>query len=80
MTVTMKWWLMNLSEADPILCGRCYSETTVLLDPPCQEKPELLKGEAIGMYHCPDCGAMLLACVPHPKVCQRCFDHPDELI
>jgi len=34
----------------------------------CPEKPELLKGAPIGQYHCPDCGVMVLAGLPHPRV------------
>ena len=34
----------------------------------CPERPELLKGAPIGMYHCPCCGVMLLAGLSHPKV------------
>jgi DNA-directed RNA polymerase subunit RPC12/RpoP len=29
----------------------------------CSEKPELQAG---GMYHCPECGMMVLAGLPHP--------------
>jgi len=32
---------------------------------PCPEKPELLKGMPIGQYHCPCCGMMVLAGLPH---------------
>lgn len=32
---------------------------------PCPGKPEDLKGQPIGMYHCEFCGEMQLACVPH---------------
>lgn len=32
---------------------------------PCPEDPELLRGQPIGMYHCPDCGMMVLAGMPH---------------
>lgn len=53
-------------------CGRCYKDGPVH-DANCDEKPELLKGKPIGMYHCPDCGAMLLAGSPHPKVCYDCL-------
>jgi hypothetical protein len=38
----------------------------------CKEKPEDLVGQSIGMYHCPDCGVMVLAGIPHPKVCKAC--------
>lgn len=54
------------------LCGKCFSEEAELFDSPCREKPELLRGTLMGMYHCPDCGTMLVAGFPHPKVCARC--------
>lgn len=54
------------------MCGRCYTETTHLLAAPCSEKPEKLLGAPIGMYHCPECGAMLIAGLKHPKVCATC--------
>lgn len=71
------------SEQWPVeMCGRCYAEfQTVgnLRDSNCIEKPELLKGKPIGQYHCPDCGAMVMAGIPHPTVCERCATrtHPD---
>lgn len=35
---------------------------------PCTEHPELLLGQPIGTYHCPACGQMQLAGLPHlPK-------------
>ncbi|MCK5017412.1 MAG: hypothetical protein KAS32_10130 [Candidatus Peribacteraceae bacterium] len=59
------------------ICGRCYNAVE-LFDAPCNEKPETLKGQPIGQYHCPDCGAMVLAGLPHPQLCQLCRDleHP----
>lgn len=32
---------------------------------PCPEQPLLLTGMPIGQYHCPVCGIMLLAAMPH---------------
>lgn len=32
---------------------------------PCPEQPLLLTGQPIGQYHCPVCGMMLIAGVPH---------------
>ena len=32
---------------------------------PCPEDPVLLLGKPIGMYHCPYCGDMQLAGLPH---------------
>ena len=60
------------------ICGRCYEEIDTLYPANCNEKPELLIGQPIGQYHCPDCGAMVLAGVKHPTMCKRCIDrqHP----
>lgn len=60
------------------ICGRCYDEVDELFPPNCAEKPELLKGAPMGQYHCPDCGAMIIAGIEHPKLCKRCFKrkHP----
>lgn len=32
---------------------------------PCPEDPLLLAGQPIGMYHCPECGMMVVAALPH---------------
>lgn len=32
---------------------------------PCPEQPVLLTGMPIGQYHCPVCGMMLMASMPH---------------
>jgi hypothetical protein len=34
---------------------------------PCPERPELLAGAPIGMYHCPYCLMMVVAALPHPS-------------
>ena len=59
-------------------CGRCYQEVDKIFPANCDEKPEILAGEPIGQYHCPDCGAMVLAGITHPEVCNLCRDrkHP----
>lgn len=59
------------------LCCRCFEEGEVF-DASCNEKPEDLAGLPLGMYHCPDCGAMVLAGQPHPPMCKLCNDrqHP----
>ena len=60
------------------MCGRCYAEVDALLPANCAEKPEKLLGAPLGQYHCPDCGAMVLAGIEHPDLCQLCHDrqHP----
>jgi len=55
------------------ICGICYNEVDELFSSVCAEKPEELKGAPIGMYHCPDCGAMVIAGVPHPQICKQCL-------
>ena len=56
------------------ICGRCYVETTDdLFEANCFEKPEELVDVPIGMYHCPDCGCMLIAGLAHPKLCNLCL-------
>lgn len=68
-------WLAKLRTK---ICGRCYDEVDGLYPANCGEKPERLKGQPIGQYHCPDCGAMVLAGLPHPGLCKRCAErkHP----
>ena len=34
----------------------------------CPEDPEALVGQPIGMYHCPDCGEMVVAGCKHPGI------------
>ena len=61
------------------ICGRCYEETDELFPSGCNEDPEKFKGQPLGMYHCPDCGAMVMAGVKHPSLCIQCVErkHPD---
>lgn len=63
----------------PFTCGRCYEDTDRLYRSGCDEKPERLDDMPLGQYHCPDCSAMVIAGVPHPRVCAPCRDrkHPD---
>lgn len=63
---------------DDLVCGRCYEKVKQLFEPNCNEKPEALAGQHIGQYHCSDCGAMVVAGLPHPDVCALCrdFEHP----
>lgn len=35
----------------------------------CLYDPMQLCGQAIGQLHCPGCGVMIIACMPHPEVC-----------
>lgn len=62
---------------DEPLCARCY-DLGPLYEANCTEKPERLIGVPLGQYHCPDCGAMVLAGLPHPWLCKLCLDrrHP----
>ena len=67
-----------MKEGYMLMCGRCYAEVDVLYPANCQEKPERLIGQPIGMYHCRDCGAMVIAGIVHPDLCKICLDrqHP----
>lgn len=56
-------------------CGRCYVEDVEVFPPPCREKPESFIGQPLGMYHCPECGTMVVAGIPHPELCELCRDH-----
>jgi hypothetical protein len=60
------------------MCGRCYDEVRELHPPGCNERPEELAGMPLGMYHCPDCGSMVCAGLPHPALCLPCVQrrHP----
>ena len=60
------------------MCGRCYEVVSKVFTANCSEKPELLKGQPLGQYHCPDCGAMIIAGIKHPPMCKKCIDrkHP----
>jgi hypothetical protein len=61
------------------MCGRCYDEVDKLVDSKCDDKPEDLARAPIGQYHCcSDCGAMVIAWIEHPLVCERCAErkHP----
>ena len=52
------------------VCGRCY-DAVPCFPATCTERPELNRIDC-GMYHCPDCGAMVLGGIPHPPLCERC--------
>lgn len=57
-------------------CGRCFAEVDEIFPPTCSEKPELVRN--LGMYHCPECGAMVLGGMPHWWVCATCRDFLHE--
>lgn len=84
-TTTLHKKALALLKQEPALpepktgtCGRCYDEPVEVFPANCNEKPENLIGQPIGQYHCPDCGAMVVAGSPHPNMCQKCIDrkHP----
>lgn len=60
------------------MCGRCYDMGVEIFPTNCTEKPENFAGAPLGMYHCPDCGAMVVAGMLHPELCQICIQrvHP----
>lgn len=81
--VLVTFWFFIWRRRRPLLCdqpmcGRCYDFVDRLYPVLCKEKPEALLGQPIGQYHCPDCGTMLIAGMPHPEVCVVCVirEHP----
>jgi len=52
-------------------------ETTPERGANCPEKPEKLLGQPIGQYHCPSCGMMIVAGIPHPE---PTVDNPDYVL
>lgn len=70
---------MENEEKQELICGRCYQVVDELFDANCYEHPELLIGYPIGQYHCPDCGAMVIAGLPHFKMCKPCLERKREL-
>lgn len=69
-------WPDALEEIEEIehlaMCGRCYAEVEEVFPATCLEKPEELVGVPLGQYHCPDCGAMVMAGLKHPPMCKPC--------
>jgi len=55
------------------MCGRCFDLVDKVYPSNCKEKPEKRIGDPIGQYHCPYCGAMVIAGVPHPDMCDLCI-------
>lgn len=57
------------------MCGRCYDEGVPLFPANCEA---VTTDFGVGMHHCRDCGALVLAGLPHPPLCQVCLDrrHP----
>ena len=51
-------------------CARCVDFDVPLFTALCAEKPETQT--ALGMYHCPDCGSMVMGGLPHPDLCEPC--------
>lgn len=64
---------MTDDNAEKYICGRCFKLADEVFPAPCDDKPELLAHAPIGMFHCFDCGAMLIAGVPHPPLCEECL-------
>ena len=55
------------------LCAICLEECAQVYNAPCNHKPEEVPTTTpIGMYHCPDCGAMVVAGFAHPEICGPC--------
>lgn len=60
------------------MCGRCSDDVETVYPANCHHHPEAYRSIPLGMYHCPDCGAMVLAGWDHPDLCQPCLlrQHP----
>jgi len=54
------------------MCGLCMRDDRPLRPARCDERPEGKLGFPYGMYHCPECGAMVVAGFPHPHLCDNC--------
>jgi hypothetical protein len=54
-----------------IMCGMCYDFTDILYPTKCVLDESL---DESGMYHCPDCGMMLIGKCGHPGVCEKCYN------
>ncbi len=67
-------------KGEPVLCSRCYDYVDEIFPTNCEEKPEDLLGEALGMYHCPDCGMMVLAGITHPDMCIDCLNREKKRV
>ena len=61
-----------MTESRSGVCGRCYEQRDTLREATCNEKPEALAGAPLGQYHCPDCGMMVMAGLPHFPICDEC--------
>jgi len=76
-----RWWRKRRARGCDVIgvCGRCYAEGVKVFPANCEEKPEQLVRALIGQYHCPDCGAMIMAGIPHFPMCKPCLDrtHPE---
>lgn len=56
------------------LCALCWREADDK-DPvtsTCGHDPVKLAASGLGMYHCPECCAMVLAGLPHGPLCRLC--------
>lgn len=42
----------------------------------CNHDPRTMRNKPIGMYHCPECGVMVLAGESHPEICEHA-GYPD---
>jgi hypothetical protein len=49
---------------------------TVIND--CSHDPRLYKGFPVGQYHCPECGEMVVAGLPHPQSVSE-FDNGEDV-
>lgn len=61
--------VVTILDAALAICEGCvdWGEWKGKKRKPCPENPVLLAGAPIGQYHCPVCGMMAIASIPHPS-------------
>ncbi len=59
------------------ICARCLSSVSELYESPCGYDPREAQN-AIGQFHCPACGTMVMAGMPHLRICKKCMDELKE--
>lgn len=52
------------------ICPRCCQDVEKLVEPACEDEPELVRGKHL--YPCNDCGMPVMAGDPHPLMCEEC--------
>lgn len=71
-------WEDDMNTGKLKMCGRCYDTVEGELFEAIHCRPVLSSPAPLGMYHCPDCMAMVMVGCGHPTLCKLCLDreHP----